>query len=378
MSLWSEFNASSEDRWIKKVLEDSSNKTAKDFHWKTEYGNINTFSKSISVLKKDKKDKLSEISWNFLEEKNINSQILNRLKDGINSIHIDGINYADSIFKNVMNDIINNHIMLSHNASKEDISSWTDWINSNPNMKGSIRMCLLTKIIDGLNGGNNSIDFTDYKHHFQSNLNTNFKCIYVEIPNRHLAFNNHSSEIALTGSYLNEIIEIHKKNNIEIPKKIILKSFLDNSFLENISKLKAIKSIINQVLKIHSIKANVIIETSVNPQILKDQSEDFRILSISSTAMSSFIGGANSFVLSDSLFLSKENYWKKIAANIPLILNEESQINILSDVTKGAHVIEQISLKMADKAWRILKHIEVNGGLLKNLKNSNLRDFIKN
>ena len=378
MSLWSEFNASSEDQWIKKVLEDSSNKTAKDFHWKTEYGKINTFSKSISVLKKDKKDKLSEISWNFQEEKKINSQILNRLKDGINSIHIDGINYANSIFKNVMNDIINNHIMLSHNASKEDISSWTDWINSNPNMKGSIRMCLLTKIIDGLKGGNNSIDFTDYKHHFQSNLNTNFKCIYVEIPNRHLAFDNHSSEIALTGSYLNEIIEIHKKNNIKIPKKIILKSFLDNSFLENISKLKAFKSIINQVLKIHSIKANVIIETSVNPQILKDQSEDFRILSISSTAMSSFIGGANSFVLSDSLLLSKENYWKKIATNIPLILNEESQINILSDVTKGAHVIEQISLKMADKAWRKLKLIEVNGGLLKNLKNSNLREFIKN
>ena len=378
MSLWSEFNASSEDQWIKKVLDNSSNKTAQDFHWKTEYGNINTFSKSTSVLKSAKKDKLSEISWNFQEEKNINSQILNRLKDGINSIHIDGINYTDSIFKNVMNDIINNHIILSHNASKEDISSWTDWINSNPNLKGSIRMCLLTKIIDGLNGGNNSIEFTDYKHHFQSNLNTNFKCIYVEIPSRHLAFNNHSSEIALTGAYLNEIIEIHKKNNIEIPKKIIIKFFLDNSFLESISKLKAIKSIINQVLKIHSIKANVIIETSVNPQILKDQSEDFRILSISSIAMSSFIAGANSFVLSDSLLLSKENYWKKIAANIPLILNEESQINILSDVTKGAHVIEQISLKMADKAWRILKQIEVNGGLLKNLKNSNLSEFIKN
>ena len=378
MSLWSEFNASSEDQWIKKVLDDSSNKTEQDFHWKTEYGNVNTFSKSISVLKSDKKDKLSEIIWNFKEEKNINSQILNRLKDGINSIHIDGINYTDSIFKNVMNDIINNHIILSHNASKDDISFWTDWINSNPNLKGSIRMCLLTKIIDGLNGDNNSIDFTDYRHHFQSNLNTNFKCIYVEIPSRHLSFNNHSSEIALTGAHLNEIIEIHKKNNIEIPKKIIIKSFLDNSFLENISKLKAIKSVINQVLKIHSIKSNLIIETSVNPQILKDKSEDFRILSITSTSMSSFIGGANSFVLSNSLLISKENYWRKIATNIPLILHEESQINILKDVTKGAHVIEQISLKMADKAWRILKQIEVNGGLLKNLKNSSLREYIKN
>ena len=378
MSLWSEFNASSEDQWIKKVLDDSLNKSAQDFHWKTEYGNINTFSKAISVLKSDKKDKLSEISWNFDKEKNINFQILNRLKDGINSIHIDGINYADSIFKNVMNDIINNHIMLNHNASKQEISSWTDWINSNSNLKGSIRMCLLTKIIDELNSGNNSIDFTDYMHHFQSNLNTNFKCIYLEIPSRHISFKNHSSEIALTGLCLNEIIEIHKKNNIEIPKKIILKSFLDNSFLENISKLKAIKSIINQILKIHSIKANVIIETSVNTQILKDQSEDFRILSITSTAMSSFIGGANSFVLSDSLLISDENYWRKIAANIPIIINEESQINIANDITEGAHIIEQISLKMADKAWRILKQIEGNGGLLKSLKNSDLRKFIKN
>ena len=49
----------------------------------------------------------------------------------------------------------------------------------------------------------------------------------------------------------------------------------------------------------------------------------------------------------------------------------------LKDVTKGAHVIEQISFKMADKAWRMLQQIEVNGGLLKNLKNSNLKEFIK-
>ena len=70
---------------------------------------------------------------------------------------------------------------------------------------------------------------------------------------------------------------------------------------------------INQVLKVHSINANVIIEPSVNPQILKDQSEYFRILSIT-LPQGSFIGGANSFVLSDSLlFLKKiieENSYK--------------------------------------------------------------------
>ena len=64
-----------------------------------------------------KTHKLSEIAWNFTDEKKINSQILNRLKDGVNSIRINSINYADSIFKNVMNDIISNHVQLSHNAS---------------------------------------------------------------------------------------------------------------------------------------------------------------------------------------------------------------------------------------------------------------------
>tara|TARA_B110001452_G_scaffold251433_1_gene240490 strand:+ start:1030 stop:2166 length:1137 start_codon:yes stop_codon:yes gene_type:complete len=378
MSLWSDFNASSEDQWIKKVLDDSINKTIQDFHWETEYGTINTFRKSLSTLKTDKNDKLSEIAWNFTEEKKINSQILNRLKDGINSIHINSINYADSIFKNVMNEIINNHVLLSHNASSEEISSWTDWINSNPNLKGSFRMCLLTKTLEDIKSNNNSLDMVTYQHHFQSNLNTNFKCIYIDLPKQYFSFNNHSSEIALTGSHLNEIIEIHKKNNIEIPKQIIIKSLLDNSFLENISKIKAIKSVINQVLKIHNIKAKVLIETCVNSQILKDQSEDFRILTITSTAMSSFIGGANSFILSDLLLLSKGDYWKKIAANIPFILNEESQINIFNDVTKGAHIIEQISFKMASKAWRLLKKIEENGGLLNNFKNSNLSEFIKN
>ena len=60
------------------------------------------------------------------------------------------------------------------------------------------------------------------------------------------------------------------KTILKFQIKLFSNPSLDNS-LENISKLKAIKSIINQILKIHSIKANVIIETSVNTQILKDK-----------------------------------------------------------------------------------------------------------
>ena len=112
---------------------------------------------------------------------------------------------------------------------------------------------------------------------------------------------------------------LKNKALIEVYKNLILNGRFNLDFSSNSADIpaynniiatvvvKAIKSIINQVLKIHSIKANVIVETSVNPEILKDKSEDFRILSITSTAMSSFIGGSSSFVLSDSFLISKEN-----------------------------------------------------------------------
>ena len=43
-------------------------------------------------------------------------------------------------------------------------------------------------------------------------------------------------------------------------------------------------------------------------------------MSITSTVLSSLLGGANSFEMSNSLLDSDENYWKKIMINIPLIL----------------------------------------------------------
>ena len=68
MSLWAEFNNSNVDQWKKKVLDDSPNKTIQDFLMKTEYGNVDTFQKSFEGLDSKKTHKLSEISWNFIDE----------------------------------------------------------------------------------------------------------------------------------------------------------------------------------------------------------------------------------------------------------------------------------------------------------------------
>ena len=360
MDLWSEFTESTIDQWKNKVSDDINNKLINKFNWETEYGNIDPFIKSTQSIFNKEKIKLSQICWRFNQNKNLNSQILRRLEDGINSIHINSECEVESIFKNVMSEIIQTHIFIDSNSSNDQSSSWVKWINSNHNLNGSIRLNLL----DIHKSENNSNKIDNYLRIYKNITNKNFRCIYVNGLNNNSKLNTNVNDISLIAAQLNELVEIHKKNSLEIPKKVIISTLLNNSFLENISKIKVIRSIINQILNVHELKAKIIIETSINPMTIVNKELDFRILSITSSIMSAIIGGTDIYQLNDSMIKSKEDYWKKIITNIPLILLEESYINISEDVAKGSHVIEHISSKMAEKSWALFKEIENKGGIL--------------
>ena len=104
MDLWSEFNESTIDQWKNKVLDDINNKLINKFNWETEYGNIDPFIKTTKTIFNEEKIKLSQICWRFNKNKNLNSQILSRLEDGVNSIYINSGCEVDSIF-NLMRNI---------------------------------------------------------------------------------------------------------------------------------------------------------------------------------------------------------------------------------------------------------------------------------
>ncbi len=84
------------------------------------------------------------------------------------------------------------------------------------------------------------------------------------------------------------------------------------------------------------------------------------------------ISGATGIELKDDYTISSGPYWKKIIANIPIILTEESQLNINKDVIEGAHVLEQMSVKMAHQSWDLFKNIENQGGIIQYAKQGNL------
>lgn len=373
MNIWSDFNKYSTQEWEEKVLNDFKDKAIKDFYWKTEYGEINPFLIKKETIEVEKNQNFSEIRWRFDEESKLNSQILNRLKDGVNSINIDNINFNHSIFDNVMCSIIQNHVKLSPKTIRSEIELWNNW--GNKEIQGSLRMDPLENILENFSSSNLQDQYISYRNFNSIIKNKELKCLYINGEVYSKIFNDFSNEIAFLAAHFNEIIEYHKTNNIDIPEKVMIQTFLGNSFLESISKIIAIRCIINQIIKTHRLKMDIFIETSPNPEILKQKEFDFRLIAISSTVLSSLLGGANSFEMSDSLLETDEEYWKKIMINIPLILTEESKVK--HEMSKGAYMIEQISKKMAHTSWEIFKEIENKNGLIKLVNNKKHANYFK-
>ncbi|MAE15431.1 MAG: hypothetical protein CL821_07570 [Crocinitomicaceae bacterium] len=373
MDIWSDFNKCSSKDWEEKVLIDFKDKVIGDFYWKTEYGKINPFLIKNESILNEKSQEFNEIRWRFDDENKLNSQILNRLKDGVNSIYIDKINFSQSIFDNVMCSIIQNHVKLSPKTISSEIELWNNW--GKKEIQGSLRMDPLENILENFSSSNLQDQFISYRNFNSIIKNKELKCLYINGEVYSKNFNDFSNEIAFLAAHFNEIVEYHLSNKIDLPRKVMIQIFLGNSFLESISKIKAIRCIINQIIRTHGLKMNLYIETSPNPEILNQKEFDFRLMSTTSTVLSSLLGGANSFEMSNSLLDSDEDYWKKIMINIPLILTEESQVK--HDMSKGAHMIDQIAKKMAHTSWGIFKEIENKNGLIKLIDNKEHTNYYR-
>ena len=178
---------------------------------------------------------------------------------------------------------------LSPRTIESEIELWNNWLDKE--IQGSIRMDPLENILENFSLSNLQDQFSCYENFNTIIKNKDLKCLYVngEIYLKYL--NDYSSEIAFIAAHFNEIVEYHLSNKIDLPGKVMIQTYLGNSFLESISKIKTIRCIINQIIRTHGLKMELYIETSPNPEILKNKEFDFRLMSITSTVFSSLLGG---------------------------------------------------------------------------------------
>ncbi|MEZ4746574.1 MAG: methylmalonyl-CoA mutase subunit beta [Calditrichia bacterium] len=103
------------------------------------------------------------------------------------------------------------------------------------------------------------------------------------------------------------------------------------------------------------------------------------MLRATTEAMAAIFGGCNSLQVApfDELLREPDDFSRRIARNIQLILRDESHLDAVIDPAGGAWYIEKLSDELATAAWQKFRQIEKSGGIIEVLETSSLQQEIE-
>ncbi len=95
--------------------------------------------------------------------------------------------------------------------------------------------------------------------------------------------------------------------------------------------------------------------------------------------MSAILGGANTIcnLPYDALYHNANEFGDRISRNQLLVLKQESYFDKVNNPADGSYYIESLTAQLAEKALKLFKNIEANGGFLKQLKEGTIQRKIK-
>ena len=184
--------------------------------------------------------------------------------------------------------------------------------------------------------------------------------------------------LAQANEYLNHIndkISIKAKETLQFTFKAAVGS---NYFFE-IAKLRALRQLWETLAIEYNVNTNC--EILVSPSKRNKTIYDYNINMLRTTTecMSAILGGANTIcnLPYDVLYHQANEFGNRISRNQLLILKHESYFDKVNNPADGTYYIENLTKQLAEKALKLFKDIEANGGFLEQLKGGTIQRKIK-
>ncbi len=143
-----------------------------------------------------------------------------------------------------------------------------------------------------------------------------------------------------------------------------------SSYLFEIAKLRAFRMLWAKIARSYSPEHNCseMVSIASKTGFLNKSLQDpyTNLLRQTTEVMSAVLGGANHIMNQPYDQLSQQGSSEnaqRMATNISLILKEESYLEQVLDACGGSYAIENLTEKLADKAWDLFREIEKQGGL---------------
>lgn len=184
-------------------------------------------------------------------------------------------------------------------------------------------------------------------------------------------------QLAYALSHLNEYLNHF---NSKLTSTITFKTAVGSNYFFEIAKLRALRVLWNTLSPEYLNNASnchIITTPSKRNKTLYDYNTN--LLRTTTECMSAILGGANTIdnISYDTIYHNKNEFGERIARNQLLILKHESYFDQVTNPTKGAYYIEELTTVIANKALQLFKDIEANGGFLKQLKEGTIQRKIK-
>ncbi|MDY6326721.1 MAG: methylmalonyl-CoA mutase family protein [Bacteroidales bacterium] len=95
--------------------------------------------------------------------------------------------------------------------------------------------------------------------------------------------------------------------------------------------------------------------------------------------MSAVIGGSDSISLQpfDVAYKESDEFSRRIARNVQVILKEEAFMDRVADPAAGSYYVENLTNSIAENAWKLFQNVEKQGGALKAIEDGSIRTAIE-
>ena len=367
--LFSEFSSSSISDWKKKFLNDIKESTFESYIWQNENGfDIEPFYNSES-LSHTYLPAFTHSNWDVCvsssssDSKALNSELLNQLARGANSI---SINCSNINLIQALDGILLNYIQSTFYIDNQSANPLFNYLSDHYNLN-ELNISILPIIF------NNENDLKNWANN--KSLFNGFDGIKTIGVNLYLSHNQNCLayyEIALIFSALVEQLEFLSKKEQISNSKIVIKTGVNSDYFIQIAKLRAIRRLWNNLKIVYNCNNDIhlIVETTLTNKSISDSYNNLIRSTIES--MAAIAGGCNELIVSefDTLNPTDKILSERLAVNQQLILKDESYFDKIADVSCGSFYIESITDAIASKALETFKRFENEGGYFKCIEKS--------
>ncbi len=214
----------------------------------------------------------------------------------------------------------------------------------------------------------------------------NFKLINVNGIVLHNAGSTIVQELGYTLALANEYLAFCTEHGVKMEKaasRIQLTLSVGSNYFMEIAKLRAARLLWSTIVEqykpacdcAYKIRINTVAstwnKTLYDPYV--------NMLRSTTEGMSAVIGGSDAISLQpfDVAYKESDEFSRRIARNVQVILKEEAFMDRVVDPAAGSYYVETLTNAIAEHAWTLFQSVEAKGGALKAIEDGTLKAEIE-